>query len=257
MKEEDQFLKDIEPEEKTTEDAFDTPEVSPEIETGVVVEKKNVAIENEEDNREARRAKRALREERQASSFLAEQLAKTNERLDRVVDAKSAVNEGGEDLKGVEKIYGTDSPEALAATELLKSALQGVEKRAIESALETFRKEQQEAQKELKNEENNLNSMLEDLEDNYDVDLSSPKSEETRKAFFKRLEKLSPKDGDGNILHFADHRAVWEDLQSQIQKKPENRAKDLSARSMVNSTSSDSKLQDDSATKWLKDNGIL
>lgn len=269
MSEQEQFLEDLEPKDKKENklhDLFESPLQSESGDGKNVVqpekgdEEEDPANPKSRDNREARRAKKALQDERQASALVARNLADATERLERITGAQKAAGESNVDyLKSIERIFGTDSPEAVAATELLRQAFQGVEESAYKRSLETIRAEQREAQEAVSREESNLDSMVEEIEDEYDVDLSSSKGAELRKAFFKRLERLSPKDADGNILHFADHRAVWEDLQTQIQKRTDNnRAKDLSARSMVNSNSSgDSKLKQTAEEKLLKEYGIL
>jgi predicted DNA-binding antitoxin AbrB/MazE fold protein len=132
-----------------------------------------------------------------------------------------------------------------------------VKEEAKQEALQAFREEQQKAADAVKKEEGTLDGMLEDIEDEHDIDLTSKAAEPIRKGFFKLLEKMSPKDGEGRIVAYADHRAVWEEYQSRI-KKPDSRAKDISARSMVPSGSSgDSKIADDAATRFLKENGII
>lgn len=71
------------------------------------------------------------------------------------------------------------------------------------------------------------------------------------------LEKMSPKDDEGNVIHYADHNAVWDILQSKNQK-PDTRAKDLSARSMVQSgASQETKLTSTALERQLREEGII
>lgn len=251
MDEQEKFLKDLEPKEDGKLDLFEAPlnGESPEP-----AEKKEEPEEVPDDikNRRHKRLEAKLQAERESNIQMAA-------RLEAISEAKkfAADSEPNKSLESIDRIYGTDSPEGVAATELLKNALQGVQKKATEDALEIFRKEQREIAEASRKEERALDSMLEEIEDEYNVDLTSPKSEELRKSFFKRLEKLSPKDSDGNILHYADHHAVWEDLSAQIQKKPETRAKDLSSRSMVSTVATESKSTSSAGEKWLIENGII
>lgn len=252
MTAQDEFLKDLEPQEDPV-DAFDAPLQPEEKPKEEVVMKKG---DDEDDvpeaakNRRHRRLEEKLRDERESNIALAA-------KLEVISEAKKFTGENADYLKGVERIYGTDSPEALAATELLKTALQGVEKRATETALEQFRREQQASIAAEKEASKRLNSMLEEIEDEFNVDLTSPKAEDTRKAFFRHLEKLSPKDSNGDILHYADHFAVWENLRDKASnaKRDENtRAKDLSARSMATTATADgTKDQGDAAWKALRE----
>lgn len=247
MNEQDQFLKDLEVDE--TADPFqpETPVVE-KPEEGK--EEDDVAVQKERDNREARRAKKALAEEREANIVL-------NTRLQVLSEVKNEANGTSESLKTVDRLFGTDTPENLAATELLKTAFKGMKEEAVREAIETIREERAKEQESVKQEEKVLDSMLEELEDEYNIDLTSPSADTTRKAFFRELERMSPKDSNGNVLAYADHLAVFESLQSKS-KKPENRAKDLASRTMTRSgASADSTLVDDAGMRFLKENGII
>lgn len=208
---------------------------------------------DEVKNRRHKRLEARLQAERESNIRL-------TERMLAIAEAKKDNGEEAGFLKGIERIYGTDSPEAIAATELLKSSLLGLHESAKKSAIDEIRNERIKEIEEQKKADAELDSMIEEIEDEYSVDLSSTGSERTRKGFFSMLQKMSPKDEHGNITQFADHHAVWEAFQSQVKskKQPENRAKDLASRSGTQSgAAAGAKTQDDAATKWLKENGII
>lgn len=235
------FLKDLEPEAKV--DVFDTP-LAPEPEKAQEDDKGD----EEAENRKERRLRARLDAERESSIALAAKV----EVLTSALQAKSET-EPSEYLKKIERLYGTDSPEAQAATQLLSEALTGVEERAVQRAVEVLRQEQLQAQESVRNEEKALSSMVEDIEDTYNVTIDP----QTEKGFFQLLEKLSPKDRDGNVTAYADPHEVWEELQAR-KTQPSTRAKDLASRSMVKTGASpDSSVQDDAALRFLKDNGII
>lgn len=196
-------------------------------------------------NRRHRRLEEKLQAQREENIQLAE-------RLKNIAEAKSTSAQ--EDwLKSVEKIYGTESPEATAATELLKGALKAAKDEATRDALAQIRAERAEEAEAVKREEATLDSMVDDLEDEYGVNFTP----ELEQAFFRQLQKVSPKDEDGNVTEYADHRAVFEEFQSRL-KKPENRAKELAARSMTKSGSSpEFKAQSDAELQYLKEQGII
>lgn len=201
-------------------------------------------------NRRHKRLEAKLQKEREANIAL-------NARLSQIAESK-AVREGSEAadyLKSVERIYGTQSPEAIEATNILKSALEGVEKTATERALKTFREEQAKEREAIKKEEAQLDSFIEDIEDTYGVSIN----EETERGFFKYLDRISPKSEDGSVIAYADHQAAWEDYSEKIKaSKPINKAKTLASRSMVQSgASGDSKLVEDSTTRYLKENDLI
>jgi hypothetical protein len=256
MNETDQLLKDLETD--STEDPFshlqdestDSKEETEE-KTEVDADDPEKQPESVKDRRH-RRLEEKLRAERESNIQL-------QARLEAIAEAKKAIEPGSpEYLKAVERLYGTDSPEALAATELLKNTLLSIKEDAKREALEEIREERRREQEQLKKEETALDSMLEDIEDEYGTDLTSARSEATRKGFFKLLEKMSPKDEDGNIIAYADHHAVWEAYQAKVSKKPESRAKDLAARTTVQSgASAESTLQDDATVRFLRENNLI
>lgn len=200
-------------------------------------------------NRRERRLLDRLERERQSNIELSAKLAAISEaqkfRGETPVD---------EHLKSVERIYGTNSPEAAEATELLKKALMSVEERATERAIEKFREEQRAAQERVREEERRLESFVDSVEDTFNTTMSK----ETEQNFFKLMERVSPKDSSGNIVEYADPIAVWELMQEKSQKK-ENRAKDLASRSM--STSSTNEAQnnqvDEATVRMLREAGII
>ncbi len=198
-------------------------------------------------DRRHRRLEAKLQAEREANIAMAT-------RLEVLAEASKSTQSDSEYLKQVERIYGTDTPEAVAATELLKGALQGARKEAVEEALATFREEQAKVSASVLKEEQTLDSMIEELEDENGVTLTK----DQQRGFFTLLERLSPKDADGNVKEYADHHAVWEEYKSKLAKKPDNRAKDLSSRSMTQSgASGDSKLLDDSSLRFLRENDLI
>jgi hypothetical protein len=241
--EQENFLQDLE--KDSTFDVFEEP--LNETETPTVTDDEE-QVDEEVKNRRHRRLEAKLQAEREANIAMASRLEALSE-----VSRVNKQNEPAEYLKAVERIYGTDSPESLAATELLKNAFSAVEERATQRALELYEEREKTRQAEMQKEEQLLDSMVEDIEDNFDVTFTP----ELQKKFFKQLEKLSPKDANGNVIQYADHRSVWEDFSSKL-VKPVNPAKALSARSMTQGTqANDSKLQDDVQYRFLKENGII
>ena len=240
MNEQEQFLADI------NADPFAPIEPVAEPEQSAT---QNAEDESEFKNRRERRLNARLQAERETSIALAARLEALTE------SQKARVDEGGDHLKSVERLYGTDSPEAREATEVLKNALQSVQKQATDNALELFRQEQREKDNAQRKEEQVIDSMLEEIEDEYKIDMSS---ESTRKSFLGLLERMSPKDSDGNITAYADHHAVWEELQSRNTAAPDNRAKQFASRSMVASgASKEAPVNDDATLKFLMENDLI
>lgn len=215
------------------------------------VEEKQEEEEQEEDpqNRRERRLRDRLEKERIANIEL-------NAKYSALSEAQKFRQENTEAdyLKAVERIYGTDSPEATAATGLLKDALRGVEERATKSALEQFREEQRQAQERVRKEEETLDSYIEEIEDAHGITMTP----QMQKSYFTLLEKMSPKDDEGNVVAYADPEAVYEVFSEKLSNRTDNRAKELSSRSMVQGASgSSSKIEDDAAKRLLREAGIL
>lgn len=238
----DQFLSDVSTEE--SQDPF-----APALEEGEQQQEEEPEEQSEfkPKNRRERRLKQKLEAERLSSIQLAE-------KLDAVLSAKGATEEA-DYLQAIDRIYGTDSPEALAATEILKNALLGLKEDAKRSALEEIRSERQRESSAVAEAEEELESIMDELEDTYGVDLTDTQEQ----AYFALLQKMSPKDKNGEVVSLADPHAVWEVFADKMSaRKPDNRAKELSARSMTQSgATKDSSLQEDAGLRALREMGIL
>lgn len=253
MNEHEKFLNNLE-EDNVELDILEQP-LTPEAPTPTEEEPEAPVDDTEDDgdepkakNRRERRLLKKLQDERESASFLAGKLAARSE-------AERAISEESDYLKAVESIYGQATPEAQLATDLLKKALVGMRDDAKRAALDEWRSERQKELEETRQAEEQLDAIVDELEDTYDVALT-PTQE---KSYFQLLQKMSPKDRSGNVIEYADPHAVWEIFQEKItSKRTDNRAKDLSARSMVNSgASKDSTLQDDTTARALQELGII
>lgn len=201
-------------------------------------------------NRRERRLMEKLQAERESSMFLAGKLEAREE-------ARRSVTEEADYLKGIERIYGTDTPEAQIATDLLKKAIVGARSDAKREAIEELRSERQREQEDVRKADTELDNMVEEIEDTYGVTLN-PTQE---RAFFTMLTKMSPKDRDGNVVNYADPHAVWEVFAERL-KKPSStttQAKDLASRSMTQSGASTGTqgVQMEATERFLRDQGII
>lgn len=261
MNEQDQFLNGLENDQNKTIDVLEQPlgptGTTPPTEDGAGATGATGADGDDDGdegdelkprNRRERRLVKKLQDERESSIFLSGKLEAVNE-------AKKAVNEESDYLKAVERIYGTDSPEAQLATDLLKKAIVGAREDAREQALAEMRAERHREREEVVAANRELDMVIEDIEDAYDVTLS----EVQQKGFFQLMHRMSPKDSDGTVIAYADPHAVWEVFQEKLQRRGTgNQAKNLSARSMVQSgASKESTLADDSQARFLRENGII
>ena len=255
MNEQERFLSDIGVEHQQTIDVLNDPfnpqheEQAQQGATGTEGEEVGDDIIKPRNRRE-RRLMSKLRDERESAMFLAGKLEAREE-------ANSLITEESDYLKGVEKIYGTDTPESVLATDLLKKAIIGAREDARKAALDDFRSEQSRAFQEKQQLARKLESFIEDIEDSYEVELTDKQEE----AFIALLTKMSPKDASGNVSTYADHHTVFEIFQERLKSTAGNgtqRAKEISNRSMVQSgAAKESTLPDDTTARFLAENGII
>ena len=198
-------------------------------------------------NRRERRLLRTLDGERQSSRFLAEKLQTKTE--------ADASLENSDYLKAIEKIYGTDSPEAVAATELLKQALVGVRNDAENRAYNRMNADRIAEAQQAQRQQEELDGFIDEIEDENNISLN-PAQE---KSYIELLKKMSRKDANGNIIAYADPHSTFEIFKERTKKKgTPPRAKELSNRSMAQTTSQgDSNLEDEVARRYLQANGII
>lgn len=253
MNEQEQFLKDLEHDPNQV-DVLEQPLVP---DDSVQEERENSgegesSEEKGEDgqprNRRERRLMAKLQAERESSMFLAG-------KLEARTEAQKAVTEEADYLKAAERIYGTDSPEAQLATDLLKKAIIGARDDAENRAYERMRGDQSQQIENEQAAENELDSMIEKIEEEHGVSLT----EAQERGYFQLLEKMSPKDRNGNVIEYADADAVWDVFKDKLAKRPtDTRARDMSSRSMTQSgASKENNLNDDVTARFLQEQGII
>lgn len=198
-------------------------------------------------NRRERRLMQKLEAERESSQFLAG-------KLEAMTGAK-ATTEEADYLKGIERIYGTDSPEAQMATELLTKAIVGARDDAETRAYNRFVESQSSEVRAVQQAEAELDDIMDEIQDTYEVALT-PTQEA---SYFELMRKMSPKDRAGNVTGLADPHAVWEVFQERSSRSSDSsRSKQLASRSLTGSgTAGESSLQDDTQQRFLKENGII
>lgn len=153
---------------------------------------------------------------------------------------KEAVSSDVEDVvKAFSTIIGNDTPEKVKALETLKKTLEGSDERASKKAIERFKEQAQEAEQARAKEDaaalEELNIGFEQIEDEYGVDLTA--DTKSRAAFMEYLRKVSHKNAEGEVDHFADIPSAWEEFQEKNKRISQpTRAKQLAARGMTRST---------------------
>lgn len=135
------------------------------------------------------------------------------------------------------QLYGNEERGKEAAL-LHQKLLDSYAQRAEEKALEKFQSIQTEREQEVKQFENFIDSEFEEIEDSHNVDLTSnaPAARKARNEMLELLEKISPKDDNGNITEYADMSGVYEMYQlkhAQEKGGASDRQKEVASRGMV------------------------
>lgn len=185
-------------------------------------------------NRRERRLEAKYQAERETSIALAERVRVLSE----IAQLKGNPAPQGEIDPRLTKIFG-DYEKGKEITTEFQSILNDSTKKAKEEAIKEFEERQKNAKSQAEEEEKKYVSFLktefDKIEDEYDVDLEG--DNETRGQFVDFIQRLSPKDEEGNIKDYPDIRQAWETFQSvKTQEIPNNtRRTEVAARSMMKS----------------------
>lgn len=246
MNEHEAFLKSLE--EKEGESVIDTALV-PAKEEKEVLDDPELQDESVKNRRHRRLEAKLLAEREEKIAYKA--------RLEALAEAQKFRTDATSDTEEtLARIFGTNTPEAQEATKLFKKALDNEREKAVQTALEKFKAEQSKSQEEAKSKAGAVDTILEQIEDEHNVDLTSEKAADTRKGYIKLLEKLSPKDSQGNVIAYADPEAVWEEYQLRS-KKSDTTRRELASRSMVRSGANAEVVEQDAHAKFLREHGII
>lgn len=208
-------------------------------------------VPEDRKNRRHRRLEEKLNAEREANIALTERVKVLSE----VDKFKRESGESGIDLS---KIYGSETPEAREATRILQEAFKKTAQEAEQNALARFEAKQAEALKAQKEAEGFITQELEALEDEFNVDLTSnaPAARKARSQVLALVEKMSPKDSDGNIKDYGDFSTAFEVYQERT-KRDSSRQKGVAARSMVRSGGSQQTVTSKPEEDYLRSIGII
>lgn len=227
----DDFFKDIGI--KTTDEIIAEPISEKEI-------KKEEPVKTEEElagelkNRHIRKLEAKLQQERESAIALNERVKVLSE-TDRFIKENS-----GEVDPEILKLFTQDESGKTGAA-LLQKKLKEYQAEAVEKAYERFTQDQEAESSEQTEAEETIQSHLESLEEEYNIDLTSDseKAQANRRDFLEVVERLSPKERDGSIKEFADFDASFDIWRSSKKVPIDNaRNKEAASRSMIRSGTS-------------------
>jgi len=135
-------------------------------------------------------------------------------------------------------IIGNDTPEKVQALNSLSRALGNLDQRAAQKATEAIEQISQREAEADREAEDELESAFESIEENYDVDFS--RNPKLRSEFATFVEKIAPKDRNGEVIDYPDMESAWETF-SEIKSanRTPSRAKELASRGMARSSATE------------------
>lgn len=226
----DEFFSKLPAEDKEDANIFD--EKHPEAEKPKEEDPDPEQVPESLKDRQHRRLQMRLQAEREANIALTERLKVVSE-----MDKFAKDTEGLVDPLIAKMFDNSDVGKENALR--LSQALKGMKDTAKQEAIAEIKAEQQAVIAEQKKYEDQIDNELESLEDQFNIDLTSdsPKARKARREFLELVQKVSPKDENGDITGYADFGTTFELYQeSQKQEKPDNsRQKEIASRSMQRS----------------------
>jgi hypothetical protein len=160
------------------------------------------------------------------------------------------------------QMYGDNTDAIRLHQQLIAKSTKDAEDRAFQRFQESAAEEKRQRQKF----ESEVLEGLESIEDVYDVELTSdsPRAKKTRSEFLGLIEKLSPKNADGDIIAYVDFDSAWNIYSSTRAKDTQKtetttRAKEIAAQTMTKATTGAStpKAVTPGFDGWKKDFGVV
>lgn len=166
--------------------------------------------------------------------FIEKEVAKRTERQEPRETLKTEEDEFKDVIESFTAIIGNDTPEKVRALNDLQKALNSSSQKAAslaEQKILEIKNREEEADRQAEEE---LDNAFDEIEETYDVDLS--RNPKLRSEFVSFVEKIAPKNRDGEIVDYPDMNSAWETF-SEIKKSTAqpSRAKELANRGLQRS----------------------
>lgn len=232
----EQFFEGLPSEDKREADIFGTNQKPTENVEPAPKKEDEEGDDEPRKNRRHRRLEEALQKERESNIALNERVKTLAELAQERNEEKAAMNV---DERFV-RLFGADE-NGKEISRHFTEILNKTRNEAEENALKRFNEQQQQVLNEQKGYESFIDDQLETLEDTYNVDLTSdsPKARKSRREFLELIEKVSPKDQNGDIVDYADFGSTFDIYQSSMTKADDsmNRRKEIASRSIQRESS--------------------
>lgn len=227
----DEFLKGINEDNQNGDDIFNFKETKPEVIDKVDDEPK----EDEEETKEV-----PFHKNPKLTKFIEKEVSKRLQDYKPEVHVQKAPIHEDTDplLDSLYEIIGNDTPEKIAAAKRLQKALGGLKEDTKREAFNEIQAKENESRQAEIDAQNEVSSALDDIEETYNVDITSntPQAKKSRSDFLSFVERISPKDKEGNIISYPDFSETFKIFKDMNKPASNDRAKEISAKSMANSS---------------------
>jgi hypothetical protein len=152
--------------------------------------------------------------------------------------ARETIKESDSLLEAFAIIVGNDTPEKKMALDKLARGLSERDEKTYKRAVGEFQTIQNAEIERDKAAQKELNQGFEDIEEEYEVDLTSntPQAKKMRIDFSDFILRIAPKDSDGSPTGYPDMIQAFDLFRERATKKPAtNKAKELASRGMERS----------------------
>lgn len=230
----DDFLGDLQEEKLVDDDPFQTTEQKEkEEELGVDPEPEKIPFHKDP----------------KVQRYIEKEIEKRLPKEKPVVEEFKPSNEDFEEV--LTRVIGNDTPERQAAIKDWLRTQSAREEKIIERARSLWQQEQQQIAEEEKAAEDELIQGFENIEDTFSVDItgSSPSARKLRAEFVDFIEKVAPKDSNGDIIEYPDFEQTFEIFQERAPKPSNSKAKDLASRGAARSETAET-TKVDSPMNW-------
>lgn len=136
------------------------------------------------------------------------------------------------------RLIGNDTPEKLSMVKEFKAVLEKGTERAKAEAIAELESRQNQEQQADRDAEIELETAFDNIEEIFNVDITSnnPVAKKTRQEFVSFVEKIAPKDRNGDIVDYPDMNSSWEAFSEMKRATTQpSRAKELANRGMTRS----------------------
>lgn len=142
------------------------------------------------------------------------------------------------------KLVGNDTDEKKQVLKDLSDYFGSLKGEARKEFLEEMKEQERQSQEADNAAVAELDEAFENIEENYDVDLSSNSAtaRQLRASFIEYVRKIAPKNEDGEVSAFPDMPSAFEAFQETQRRPNANRAKELASRGMTRSTDASTEL---------------